>query len=99
MLKSCTAPLPAASATRSDTLCVPSPSAIGPPQTTQAPPSSAASRPTSPEPGAGSLAAALTVTPDTYQPLSPSVPDTCPEISGGRLSRFPEAEPMLEVSP
>ncbi len=73
--------------------------ALAPREAAQAPPSSAASRPTSPEPGAGSLAAALTVTPDTYQPLSPSVPETCPEITGGRLSRAPEAEPMLEVSP
>ena len=46
-----------------------------------------------------SLALAETVTSETYQLLSPVVPESVPLMDGGWVSTLPLALPMLEQSP
>jgi len=52
-----------------------------------------------PDPGAGSVAAALRVTAEVYQPFSPCVPLRLPLIVGAWVSTLALALPMAELSP
>ena len=45
------------------------------------------------------MALALKATSERYQPLSPVAPEISPEITGGRVSSPPLAEPIRDVSP